>query len=402
MQHNDGQARRARWAVSAQFCTNGLIFAQLVPRYPEIKNALGLSNAAFGTAIAAHSVGALVAGLFSGWLVTRFSSARVAVTGTVAAALVLVGIGWAASWWTLALLVFAAGLLDGVIDIAENTHGLRVQRALGRSIITSLHGIWSVGAVGGGLLASAVVAAHIPMRQHLPVAAGLIIAAVLSTVPFLLPGSDRHDDEHHPHTRTRGATLLLLLGIGGVAIAGGALEDVGNTWGGLWIINALHKPTALAGTGFVAMMSAMTLGRFLGDPAVERWGARTVSRTGALLGMTGISLVIAVPRLSTTYVGFVLAGLGAAVLIPLAMHAADEVPGLPPGVGVAIVGSLTRIAFLTSPPLVGLIADTWTLRWGFLVAFTLAALGVVLASLVGTPPGLAGDRRPGTRLQDAT
>ena len=59
------QDRRARVAVAALFLTNGAIFANLLPRYPEIKADLHLSNAVYGAAIAAFSAGALVAGLAS-------------------------------------------------------------------------------------------------------------------------------------------------------------------------------------------------------------------------------------------------------------------------------------------------------------------------------------------------
>ena len=42
--------RRARVAVAALFLTNGALFANLLPRYPEIKADLALSNAAYGVA----------------------------------------------------------------------------------------------------------------------------------------------------------------------------------------------------------------------------------------------------------------------------------------------------------------------------------------------------------------
>ena len=45
--------RRARYAVGATFAVNGMTFADLVPRYPEIVADLGLDNAAFGAAVAA-------------------------------------------------------------------------------------------------------------------------------------------------------------------------------------------------------------------------------------------------------------------------------------------------------------------------------------------------------------
>ena len=42
------RARRARVAVAAQFLTNGALFANLLPRFPEIKTDLALSNAPYG------------------------------------------------------------------------------------------------------------------------------------------------------------------------------------------------------------------------------------------------------------------------------------------------------------------------------------------------------------------
>src|SRR4051812_5697627 len=78
-----GMNRRARVAVGLLFLTNGAIFANLLPRYPQIKSQLGLSNAALGTAIAAFPLGALIAGLAAGTLIHRFRSSRVGVVGTV-------------------------------------------------------------------------------------------------------------------------------------------------------------------------------------------------------------------------------------------------------------------------------------------------------------------------------
>jgi len=71
--------RRARVAVAALFLTNGALFANLLPRYPEIKADLALSNSAYGIAIAAFSAGALVAGPAAAAVIRRFRSAVAAV-----------------------------------------------------------------------------------------------------------------------------------------------------------------------------------------------------------------------------------------------------------------------------------------------------------------------------------
>jgi MFS family permease len=129
--------RRARIAVAALFLTNGALFANLLPRYPEIKTDLGLSNAAYGAAVAAFSVGALVTGPLAASLIRRFHSARVAVWGSVGIAVFVWFAGVAPSPLTFAGALFVAGGADAVTDVAQNAHGLRVQRRYGRSIINS-------------------------------------------------------------------------------------------------------------------------------------------------------------------------------------------------------------------------------------------------------------------------
>ena len=66
----------------------------------------------------------------------------------------------------LAAALFMAGACDAVTDVAQNAHGLRVQRLYGRSIVNSLHGVWSIGAVLGGLMGSAAVGLSLPLHLH--------------------------------------------------------------------------------------------------------------------------------------------------------------------------------------------------------------------------------------------
>jgi hypothetical protein len=88
---------------------------------------------------------------------------------------------------------------------------------------------------------------------------------------------------------------------------------------------------------------------------------------------------LAFPSVPSTIAGFAAAGLGIATLIPAAMHAADRLPGLRPGTGLALVTWLLRIGFLASPPVVGLLADAAGLRVGLLVVPVAGVLTVVLA-----------------------
>ncbi|MDT7762686.1 MAG: hypothetical protein QOC63_2106 [Mycobacterium sp.] len=382
------QDRRARIATAALFLTNGAIFANLLPRYPDIKADLHLSNAVYGAAIAAYSGGALVAGLAAGALIRRFSSSRVAVAGTIGIAVFVVAAGLAPSPLALAAALFVAGASDSVTDVAQNAHALRVQRNYGRSIINSFHAVWAVGAILGGLMGAGAIAVHMPRSTQLAIAGAVFGAVAVLAYPHLLRGPD-HDD--HPSARSAGggaagipvagipvyATLVALVVI---AIAGATVEDAGSSWATLYLRDSLGAPGAIAAFGYVALVGFMFIGRLVGDRLVDRFGERVVVRTGGFVTAAGMGAALAFPSVPGTMAGFAAAGLGVATLIPAAMHGADQLPGMRPGTGLTVVTWLMRVGFFGAPLLVGVVADATSLRVGLLAV---PVAGVVVMALAG-------------------
>jgi MFS family permease len=362
--------RAARASVAACFFINAVLYADLVPRLPEIKERLDLTNAALGAALAALPLGALVSALASAALMRRFGSARVASFGLVALAAAVWGASVAPSWWLLAGALFVAGALDAVVDVAQNAHGLRVQRAYDRSILNAFHGIWSIGAVAGGLLGSAAAGLGIPLGLHLGAVAAVFAVLALVAHRSMLPGPDREEVTEDAVPAGGGgavrAVVPALAALGVLAACGAFVEDAGSSWSALYLRTEIGTGAATAGLGFVALSVAMTVGRLTGDHVVDRFGQRRVARVGGAVVAAGMGLALAVPSLPTTLAGFALAGLGVATLVPAVYAAADDLPGLRHGVGLTLVNWLLRIGFLASPPLVGAIADATSLRVGLL------------------------------------
>jgi MFS family permease len=379
--------RRARLAVAALFLTNGALFANLLPRYPEIKADLALSNAHYGVAIAAFSAGALFAGPAAAALIRRFRSSRVAVGGSIGIAVFVFVAALAPSAFALAAALFIAGAADAFTDVGQNAHALRLQRNYGRSIINSLHAVWSAGAVLGGAMGAAAIALDIPRTTHLAVSAALFSAVVLVAYPFLLSGPDTDD---HPSARaetvvrpgfTVYATLVALVFI---AIAGAVVEDAASSWATVYLREGLGAPGAIAASGYIAMVGAQFVGRMIGDRLVDRFGERAVARAGGFITAAGMGVALAFPSLPGTIAGFAAAGFGVATLVPAAMHGADQLPGLRPGTGLTAVTWLMRIGFVSSPPVVGLIADATSLRVGLLVV-PAAGVAVILLAVALSP-----------------
>ncbi|GAB4096497.1 MFS transporter [Brachybacterium horti] len=400
-------ARRARWAVSLLFFLNGASFCAILPRYPELVEHIGLSNAAFGLAVGLGPLGGLTAGLTVAALMTRFGSARVSVAAQVVASTVHLAVYVSGSWLWLAVSLFLAAAADAVTDVAMNSHGMRVERRYRRSIMNSYHGWWSLGAVTGGLLGS--LAAQIALPTWGQGVLGLVVFGALALLALrgMLPG---HDTLEREQAAPGGATahaapsaasaaevpadpapsglriagmapraLALVLALGMLLVFAGSTEDAGNTWGALFMSSTYAVGPFVAGMAFVALQGAQTIGRFTGDAVVDRLGDRTTARIGALVSAAGMSFALLVPSPVTAVIGFALAGWGVATLFPAVYRAADEVPGVPHGVGMTVAGWLARLGFFVSPPIIGALADALTLRHALWLV-PLYALGILVVS----------------------
>ena len=406
------EARRARWALSLIFLLNGASFCAILPRYPELVESIGLSNTAFGLAVGLGPLGGLLAGLFAARLMSRFGSARTSVAFQLLASTSHLAIYVSGSWLWLTAALLLAQAADALTDISMNAHGMRVERRYRRSIMNSYHGWWSLGAVLGGLLGAAAAQVGLPLWAQ--GVAGLIVfgALVLGSYRFLLPGDD--STERAPVAATEGAggassdspagpsaasaaevppvapagrriagmglrSLGLVAALGMVLVFAGSTEDAGNTWGALFMRSTFEATPFLAGMAFVALQGAQTIGRFTGDAIVDRLGDRVTARVGALIALVGMSIALLLPSPATALLGFAAAGWGIATLFPAAFRTADNLPGVPSGVGITVVGWFARLGFFLTPPLVGALADALTLRYALWLV-PIYALGILAFS----------------------
>jgi MFS family permease len=83
-------------------------------------------------------------------------------------------------------------------------------------------------------------------------------------------------------------------------------------------------------------------------------------------------------------VGFAATGLGLANAVPILFSATGKIAGTPPELAIAAIPTAGYCGFLVGPPVIGLIADRFSLGAGLgLVAFAVVALGGVSTALQG-------------------
>ena len=384
------------------FFANGIALTTVLPRLPEIKTDLGLTNAALGLALAAGPVGSLTAVPLTGSLIARFGSAPVAAVAGLVLGGALPMVALAPAWAALAATYLVLGAADGVMDAAMNAHGLRVQKSYGRSLINGMHGLWSVGAATGAAVGTSAAALRVPLPLHLLLVGVVALTAAAVAFRWRLRGPDPSDlgggvDDPEvpevpdvvpnapdgPGTRVGGTgvrrALRPLVWVGLLGVLAGIPEDVANTWSTIYLAEGRQAPPGLAGLGYTVFAASMMVSRFSADRVADRLGTVMVARLGGLLAFAGYVVVLTAPTLWLSIAGFSLIGLGIAPAFPSLFHAAGHWPGVRSGDGVTVLSWVARLGFLVTPPLVGVIADTAGIGTGLVVGAAAALAYGLLA-----------------------
>jgi MFS family permease len=370
-----------RFAISAIFFVNGFTLAGWVSRIPAVTAALELSQAELGTALLGMAIGALMAFPVTGYLITRFGSARVTVAFglLLSAALPLLALAPNLLGLFLALLLF--GLGNGGMDVAMNAQGVEIERSLGKPILSGLHGYFSLGGLAGASFGAAVAGLGIPVLPHFAVAALLPVALLLLTRKVLLP-----DAVEAVNAPVFVLPPRALWGLGAIAFCAAVGEGAMADWSALYLRESLHTDAGTAALGYAAFSLTMLIGRFSGDALVARFGAVSMIRLGGLVAALGLGLGLFFDTLPSVLFGFGAVGLGLSVSVPLVFGAAGRQPDIPRGTAVAAVATLGYSGFLAGPPLLGWLAEWTSLRLALMVVVLLAALIVVLAGAAQREP----------------
>ncbi len=372
--------RHKRLAVAAYYFVPGAVFASWASRIPDVKHILHLSNGQLGSVLFAIPIGQLLMMAFSGILVSKFGSKKMLVLSEVLYAAVLVGIGCSSSVVHLILALVGFGMMANLMNIATNTQACLVEKMYGRNIMSSFHGLWSLGGFAGGIIGAVFANTLLPIEVHFGsiLAMSLLIVA-LGFRHLVNDATAQAEEEDVPKFSFKAIDPILFL-LGLMGFAGMFCEGTVYDWSSVYFSSVVKPDEAFIRAGYVAGMGAMTLGRFLADGFVTKYGPSRVLKTCGGLIVGGLWLAAALPYLIPATLGFLLVGLGISSSVPICYSIAGKLGTIKASIAITIVSSISFFGFLVGPPVIGWLSEATGLRIALSIA---ACLGIMIALLAG-------------------
>ena len=362
--------------VGLAFLLHSFLFGNLATRLPDIKHQLELSNSEMGFALFGMSIGGLCMMPFVGWLLAKLGTGRSnLVFCFIMCFMVFIPIT-ATSLWVLVLGFYLYGVSMGAQDVAMNSAANAVEKKYGVKIMSTCHGMFSIGAMFGAVTASYLAGKGISKETHML----FVIIAMLLLLAYLFPHLMRlptlvTEKKEKLFALPKGS-LLTMGAVGFCIMMGeGAIQD----WSAIYLKDSLMVSSYMAGLGLAGFALAMAIGRFYGDSIIPRYGAKRIVSLGSLIGGVGIFVTILSPSIIGAIIGFTIVGLGFSCVVPVLFRNAANVPNVASGTGVAAVTSAGICGFLIGPPTIGFIGESYGLNYGLGIVALLGVLAFLFS-----------------------
>ncbi|MEU3170125.1 MFS transporter [Streptosporangium sp. NPDC006930] len=376
----------ARKALSYFFILLGITSGAWAARIPAVKHTLDLSDGQLSYGLLATALGLVTGMRFAGHLTDRLGSARLITPAAIATALSVIPPGYATTLPTLIAALFLFGLTNAFLDVSMNAHGVEVERAYHRPLLSSFHGMFSIGGLIGAGIGATFAYLHLSAAATLT-AVGIPLALIsLYARRHLLPTPPppTTPTHHRAPARAPWTGWIILMGI--VAFAGLVGEGAANDWTAVYLFQNLGAPQALAAAGFAVFSTTMTIGRFAGDHLAQRFGPVRLVRYCGLIAALGLGTALLAGQIPIAFIGFALFGFGLSTIVPQIFSAAGNHDPARAGRAIAQVATVGYAGLLAGPAIIGGAAELIGLP---------AALGIP-ALLAAFMAASAGALRPRT------
>lgn len=361
------RVQKAKIATQAVFLVCGLALSSWAPMVPFAKERLSLNESDLGLLLLLLGAGAILMMPVTGFLSHKFGTRIIIFVSGLMAAALLPLLLLVDHVWAMAVLLFLFGASVGAIDVAMNTHGVFVQNQLSKPVMSSLHGLFSVGGLLGSLGLGLLIEAGLrPMFAAIFIACILVLILISQFGSLFSKALEQPDmatlsDRNPEKARSYGWLHKTILFLGGacfiVFLAEGAMLD----WSALLLTENRGVSAGLSGIGYAVFSVAMAVMRLTGDRLVTRLSEKTVVVGGTILAAAGILIAANAGSLGLTLAGFVLLGIGSANIVPVFFSEAGRLKAVPSAIAIPAVSTIGYAGQLAGPALIGFVAHQYSL-----------------------------------------
>lgn len=369
--------RLSRIALLVQYFCMGFIFSSLLSRFPAIKELYSLSDAQLSFIPFFMSIGSLSIMPFCALFIARYGSKKVSIMG-YAFILLLPLLVLMPNLFLLYLCCALYGLSIGLTDVAINANSLIVERAYKRPILGMFHALFYVGMFTGACTSVLFLLNGLSVEWHFAlVTVFSLLMFYINRRFFLQETPPKSMDTSFKLMLPKGLLLLIAF----IALCGRIIEGGISDWSTVYMNDIVKLTAVYAPLGLAAYSAFMSFGRFFGDRVRAAYGDVQVLLGSCILTAIGLLVMISVPHVVVAIAGLFLCGLGLSCLVPIIYSLAGKQNKVSPGVGLAMVNTISGTGFLFGPSIIGFIADQYSLRVSFVYVFMLAVIMAVLTSV---------------------
>lgn len=366
------------------FFLAGFGISTWAPLIPIVQERFALDPHQLGLLLLCSGIGAFVSMPLAGFLAGRAGCRGLVYFAVAVMSTALMGVTLSPALYLTGALLFFVGMAGVCFGVAVNINAAHVERMISRSIMSSQHGIYSVGCICGSLCVTWLLGAGLSMPVAEALALCIYIAVPMIFGRWLLSraqvnaaaaeaagGSTGSQKAEQAGQKSRGAAFRavppVIICIGLMCFVMYQTEGSMMDWSGVFLKNELHVSVEHAGYGYAAFSVAMTLFRLLGDRIVTACGRRRVLVLGTAAIFAGYSLVVFGGAVPLALAGYFVIGLGAANIVPQLISFSATVKGVSVNTAVTVVNAIGNVGSLLGPATIGFCANAVGLGHTFLL-----------------------------------
>ncbi|MFN0200707.1 MAG: MFS transporter [Bacteroidia bacterium] len=367
--------RANRLAISIFFFTYGFSTSNLISRLPELQNIYGASNSKLGIILLCIALGGITSASILNSKQMAFERKKILfIAAFLGCILVTISPLVGGGWGTFPLF-FIFGMTDGAKDIIMNEQAVILENQYKKPLMSSFHAIFSISLFLGAASGTQFEKFGVSLFNHLLIVSSGCLLLMLWGFHYFPENTQINLPEKENLPPSVSSTKISLF-LGAIAFCGMLCDSAMSDWAGIYTTQVIKADKVSAALALTVFMGGTALGRIIGDFLTYRLGRYRLLFLNNVVTIIGLCVLILTAQFYTALLGFFLVGLGISTILPLVYSIAGDTKGDAPSVSIAKITGMGYAAYVVAPPVIGFLADSFSLRIGF--AFVLCWLVCML------------------------